>query len=99
VTSHSEIARKLHVRCTCSFKALKRFAFITKELNIPWYPGIGSVLSGDESFLPAACALFELPSTAADLSWKPVSHPPPWFRSDENAGSSTSTMARLRCYI
>ena len=35
VTSHPEIGRELHVRCTCSYKVLKKLAFIIDELAIP----------------------------------------------------------------
>ena len=42
VTSHSEIVREIHVRHTDSSKVLKRFAFVTVELNVPWDPGIRS---------------------------------------------------------
>jgi len=34
-TSHPEIERELHVRCTDFSKILKRFAFITDELDVP----------------------------------------------------------------
>jgi len=48
VTIHFEmlspgIVRKLHARCKGSYKVLKRIAFITHELNIPWDPGISSI--------------------------------------------------------
>ena len=33
-TSHPEIGRKLHVRCTCSSKILKMFSFITDKLDV-----------------------------------------------------------------
>ena len=36
VTSHLEVVRELHVRCTYSSKVLMRFVFITDELNVPW---------------------------------------------------------------
>ena len=60
MTSQSEVARKLHACCTGPDKVLKRNAYINDELDIPWDLGIGSVFSGDESFLHAACVLFEL---------------------------------------
>jgi len=62
VTSHSEIERKLHIQCTYFSKVLKRFAFITDELNIPWDPDIRSTFSRDDSPLVAACILLALPS-------------------------------------
>jgi len=68
ITSHPEIVRELHIRCTGSSKVLKMFAFITDEMNIPWDPGIGPVFSGAESLLLVACVMFELPTTADDPS-------------------------------
>jgi len=35
VISYPEIRRELHVKCTCSSKILKKFAFITNELVAP----------------------------------------------------------------
>jgi len=36
VTSHPEIGWELHLRCICSSKVLKRFAFITDRLAVSW---------------------------------------------------------------
>ena len=66
VMSHSEITRKLHVWCIGPDRALKRSAFIIDELDILGDLGIGSIFSRDESFLPDASAMFELPSTTTD---------------------------------
>ena len=82
ITSQSEIVRKLHVWYTGPYKVLKRSAFITDELDISWDSDIDSIFNGDKSFLPATCAMFELPSTAADPSRESVPPPPPWFKSD-----------------
>jgi len=46
LTSYSEIARKLHTRCTFLVRISKRSASITDELDIPWDPGIGSASVG-----------------------------------------------------
>ena len=35
VTRQSEIGRGFYIRCTCSSKVLKMFAFITDELDVP----------------------------------------------------------------
>ena len=50
--------------------------------DIPWDPGISTVFCRDESLLPFTCTLFELLTTTADPSRKPVLPPSPWFRSD-----------------
>jgi len=42
----------------------------------------GLVLTGAELSCYAARILFELPSTATSLSWKPVPPSPPWFSHD-----------------
>ena len=82
VTSHLEIGRELHVRCTCSSKVLKRFAFITSELDISWDRGIRSSFSKDDSPLVAVCTLLELSSLVVGSSRRPASPSPPWFQSD-----------------
>ena len=40
------------------------------------------VFSRDNLFRHATCALFEIPSTTAGGSWKPVPTPPPWLSHD-----------------
>ena len=77
MTSQSEIVRKLHVWHTSPYRVLKRSSFITNELDISWDSDIDSIFNGDKSFLPATCAMFELPSTTADPSREPVPPPPP----------------------
>ena len=74
VTSQPKIGRELHVQCTCSSKVLKRFAFITDELDVPWDFGIRSVFSN----LVTTYASLELSSLVVDSSQRPAS-PPPWF--------------------
>jgi len=49
ITSHHEVVREIHVRHTDSSKVLKRFAFITDELNVPWDLGIRLTFSRDDS--------------------------------------------------
>jgi len=45
VTSHPEVLRELHVRCTSSSKFLRKVAFIIDELDVSWDPGISSTFS------------------------------------------------------
>ena len=87
VTIHFErfppgTARKLHPRRTCSFRVLRMINSIIHELNISWDPGISSVFNWDDSTLSDACAFLGLPSTAADLSQRPVPPSPTWFKCD-----------------
>ena len=82
VTSHSEVVRKLHVRCTSSSKFLKNVAFITDEFDIPWDPGISSTSSRDDSPLVAACTLLELSLFAVVSSRRSTPPLPSWFRYD-----------------
>jgi len=46
VTSHPEVVREMHVRCTIFSKFLQKAAFITDKLGISWDPGISSALVG-----------------------------------------------------
>jgi len=74
--------RQLHAQHTCPTTILRRITYITDELDFSWDPDIGFVFSGADSTLFYACAFLDLLSTAANPSWRPVLHPPPWFRFD-----------------
>ena len=67
----------LHNQRTCSYKVLKRNAFLTYEQDNPWDPGIDPTFSGEDSTLVIAHVFLHLPSRTADLSQKPVPPPPP----------------------
>ena len=64
VKSHSIIVRKMHAWCTSLDRVLKRSAFITDELDIPWV--LVLVQFSAESLLSDVYVLFELPSTTTD---------------------------------
>ena len=55
---------------------------MTDELDIPYDLGISSVFSRDYAPLSTIFVLIELLSFTADLSRRPISPPPPWFRRD-----------------
>ena len=55
VTSHSEVARKLHAWRKDFDRALKRIASITYKLNNPWDPSISSVFSEDDAARSTLC--------------------------------------------
>ena len=82
VTRYLETVRKLHIWRTGSDRILKRSASVTYEFDISWDPGVGPAFIGDDLPCYATCILFELPLTAAGLSQKSVSLPPPWFNHD-----------------
>jgi len=46
---YPEIVMTLHSQRTSSFRVLKRNAFVTYELDIPWDPDISPILSGEDS--------------------------------------------------
>ena len=55
----------------------------SQEVEFPMVQStIGPVFNIDDLFRHVACVLFEIPSTAASGSQKPVSPPPPWFSHD-----------------
>jgi len=60
--------RKLHVRCTGSYKVLRRIASIIHELDIPWDPCINPIFSEEDSTLSDACDFLHLPSIVAGPS-------------------------------
>jgi len=76
--SHPEIVRELYAWRQDSDRVMKRTDSFTYELDIPWDPGISSIFSGEDLIYPVACALLELPSTAAEPSQKP-DPPPSWL--------------------
>ena len=59
-TSHPDIKRELHNLCTNFPKILKRFVFITDELDVPWDHGTKSAFRRDDLPLVATCALLKL---------------------------------------
>jgi len=83
VTSYPEIVKKSHAWRTSFLRVLRMLALMIDELDIPWDPRISSVFSRNDVPMSTICALFKLPSTIVDPSWKHISPPPPWFRSDK----------------
>jgi len=77
VTRYLEIVRKLHIWRTCSDRILKRNASVTYEFDILLDSGIGPAFIGDDLPCYTTRILFELALTAAGLSKKLVSLPPP----------------------
>jgi len=96
----SKIVRKLHTRRTCSYRVLRMIAFITLALDIPRDLGIILVFIGENSTLSDVCALLEL---SIDYNWSVTNVSSTsttlvsiWCK---KASSSTTIMAKLRCFV
>ena len=77
-----ETVSHLYAPHICPSKVLRRITSITDELNIPYDLSISSIFSGADLTLSSTCAFTDLPSTATDLSWRPIPPSLSWFRLD-----------------